>query len=389
MVANQTVKWINVQRSYIPADPNSFPDGLHIVDMREEERFPVTLYDGANFLPTSYGVKSYFGVGTTHPSAQIDERVDEIIIFQNQAMQNFMFALCDSGIWAKYGADDSIWVQCVALPDNRGTLLHYPWTWCILDNELYAYRRNGAHVYRVSSQVAAPGYEVVTLTPTFLNMAAQEGIFRAGNRLGFWDSDDSVAWSSSDNFIDFVPDLVTLAGNSKFNAVVGNITKIASHGDGFIIYATRSIAHIQKADSSLYLWEPERILENTGIAYMSEMVQALPDTTHYAYTSTGIYAITNGAPTITSPDVFDFLKQHEGPKYLKLVEGRYLFFEILDPDFENAFPQSTDADVPPLNFVLTAESMTELFDQARDEDISPSNLLNALAYGVFNAPPQP
>ena len=65
------------------------------------------------------------------------------------------------------------------------------------------------------------------------------GIFRANGRLGFWDSANSVSWSSLFSFIDFTPSLETLAGFATFNDVLGRIVTIKASGSGFIIYSTK------------------------------------------------------------------------------------------------------------------------------------------------------
>jgi hypothetical protein len=221
-------------------------------------------------------------------------------------------------------------------------------------------------------------------------MEAQLGIFRAGNRLGFWDSDDSVAWSSLDDFEAFEPNLATLAGSSKFSDVAGRITMIRTHGDGFIIYATKSIVFVQKSEDSLFLWRPRRILENTGVAYMEETVESVPNTTHFAYTSSGLYRITNAQPEILVPEVTDFFRLQTGPKYLKLIESRFLFFEVLDPNFVNAFAQYTDVEIPPITIDLTGLTFQELYEltQAESPQLSIPQLLGIIEGGSLNAPPE-
>lgn len=389
MAQAQTVKIIDVARSYVPIDPNSFPDNLQSdASQRQDADIPVMAYDGQNFLPTAYGYKSYFGIDTTHPADPLIANVDAILVFQNNSLNNILVALTASGIWMKYGASTGAWVQEVMLEDKTDELIHYPWTWCIQNDNLYCYRSNGDHFWEIKSKVAAPGYEVVEKTPTFLNMAAQVGIFRAGNRLGFWDTANSVAWSSLDDLAEFTPNLETLAGSSVFSAVIGRIINIKTHGDGFIIYATKSIVYVEKSESALFLWTPQRLLEGTGIAYMHEVVEGIPNTVHYVYTTTGVYEIKNASPTLIIPEITDYFKLYKGPKYLKLLEGRYLVFEVIDPSFITAFPPQVDYPIPPLDFEITAESLEELYQQAYGESpsIRSDQFFAALASGFLNQP---
>lgn len=389
-MASQDTKFIDVTRSFIPMDPNAFPDGMHVVDIKEEQRVPVMAYDGHNFMPTAYGYKSFFGTDKILGIDELAERVDFILLFQNESKNNILVALCDSGIWYKSGSVAGAWTQGVVLDDHRDTpTVHYEWTYTILDDQLFCYRANGPSYYQISSLGVAPGITVATVTPTFLNMAAQLGIFRAGNRLGFWDSDNSISWSALDDYSDHTPSLETLAGNSKFALIIGRIIAIRSHGDGFLIYATKSIIFVANSNESLFLWEPTRLLQGAGIAYAEEIVEALPDTVHFAYTSIGLYKIESAQIELILPEIIDFFKLAGRPKYLRLMEGRYLCFEIIDENYTSGFPQVTDITIPPLSFTLTAVDYAALVAQLVAEEITAAQFYEAIAAGVFTTVPAP
>ena len=72
-------------------------------------------------------------------------------------------------------------------------------------------------------------------------MSDRWGIFRANGRLGFWDSANSISWSSLFDKADFTPAIETLAGNVTFNDVLGRIVSIKASGSGFVIYSTKNI----------------------------------------------------------------------------------------------------------------------------------------------------
>lgn len=357
----QETKFIDVTRTYIPMDPNSFPESMHVVDIKEEQRVPVMAYDGKNFLPTAYGYKSFFGINKELGADDLAERVDYILIFQNDALNNFLIALCDSGIWYKAGNTTGAWTQEIVMDDHRTEpLIHMEWSFDVLEDILYVYREGNEFYHTIASILAAPGIEITEVTPSFLNMEAQKGIFRAGNRIGMWDSDDSISWASLDDPADFTPDLETLAGNAKFKLLTGRIVNILSHGDGFIVYGTKSIVFAQKAASSLYLWEPTLVL-STGIAYREEVVKSIPHTTHYAYTSMGLFAIENGVPKVIVPEVTDFFKLMTGPKYLKLLEGRFLYVGMLDPEYKTGFPTLSEGYIPALELPEGVTTLAELY----------------------------
>lgn len=384
-MAQQQTKFIDITRSFLPMDPNAFPDSMHVVDMKEEQRVPVMAYDGKNFLPTAYGYRSFFGTNDELGADDLAERVDFLLVFQNAALNNFLIALCDSGIWYKAGSTSGAWTQAVVMADNReNPLIHLEWSFDTLEDDLYVYREGNAQFHRISSIVPDPGIEIVAVAPSFLTMAAQKGLFRAGNRIGMWDSDDSISWASLDDPADFTPDLETLAGNAKFKLVTGKIVNILSHGDGFIVYATKSIVFAEKADSSLYLWKPTLVL-SAGIAYREEVIKTVPHTTHYAFTGMGLFQIENGNPQVIIPEITDFLKLSSGPKYLKLLEGRYLYFGIIDPNYQTGFPVLQEGIIPSVNITFGTADLAELYalTQTVPPTITMQEFFNSLQQGVF------
>lgn len=390
-MAEQTVKYINLARSYVPMDPNSFPDSMHIADMKEEDRYPVMLYDGCNFMPTSYGYKSYFGVTQKLDINALGANVDAIFMFQTLQLENFLIALCDTGIWLKYGAEAGDWAQAITLDGIDTTVLHYQWSFAVIGNKLYCYRQNGDHLWSIESSSVDPGYVITELTPNFLNMSAQQGIFRAGDRLGFWDSANSIAWSNIDNFEDFTPDLETLAGNVIFPQIIGKIVNILGHGDGYVVYCTKSILYVQPIQNSLYLWKPTRILQDAGIAYSKECVAAVPDTLHYAYTSVGIFEIVNGTAQSIIPEAADFFRLTPTPKYLRIIEGRHLFIPIMDESFSVGFAQYSSGSIPPVTITFPTTDLGDLMAgiDAETYDIPLCSVIKGIEAGTFLDENQP
>lgn len=360
----QNASFIDVTRSYIPVNPNSFPDGLHIAKEGPEDRVPVLAYKGQNFLPTPQGYRSYFGTNQALNAGALAERVDFILTFQNNSLENILIALCDSGIWYKKGNIPGAWTQVYTLSNYRGTTTHFDWTWTIINNDLYVYRQNNGSYQKISSAATAQGFTLTDVTPNFLNMAAQQGIYRSGARLGFWDSSDATAWSNLDDFADFTPSIETLSNIITFSDVVGRIVTIKSHGDGFVIYATRSVVYIRENLDSEFQYIPTSILTDVGISYPREVEVATPDSTHYVYTSAGLYQIENGQGKVIVPEVTDFLKEGRGPFYLQFINSRFLFIETLDGTYLNGIPQYGDQVIDATTIVFPGSNL---------------NLLNAVA----------
>lgn len=396
MASRQIVRYADILTGYIPADPNSFPDNLSTPDPREDRKAPVTIYDGYNFMPTAYGYKSYFGVIKKLLGSPLAARVDYILLYQTLALKNFLVAMCDTGIWVRYGGDSVGWTQLVTLDgleytDNK----HYPWSYTVLENKLYMYRQGEPTYWLFETLVADPGYQITAVAPTFLNMEAQLGIFRAGDRLGFWDSANATAWSSIDDFADFEPNIESGAGIVTFGQIIGKIINILAHGDGFVIYCTKSILYVQRQPESLYLWEPYRILQDTGIAYRKQVACTIPDTLHFAYTATGIFMIQNGKPELIAPDAFDYFKTISSPKYLAYLEGRYLFINILDDNFITGNTQYSEGGTGDTVITLPNSDFDGLIDDLNNgiyPELTICDVIKGITQGVFlpgNSPNNP
>src|SRR5688572_2619011 len=181
---------IDLRRSYVPMDPNAFPPTMHGTGREDEpeSRIPVIPYDGHNFMPTPQGYSSFFGINATLGVDALTGNVDEIFIIQNLGFVNIAVALKDDGIWTKLLNSGGAWTHVATLVVPAvGT--HKNWSRCIIDQNVYVYRQGEANVY-----VANPGnrYVFTAMTMTGINMAGQLGIFKAGGRLGMWDSENST-----------------------------------------------------------------------------------------------------------------------------------------------------------------------------------------------------
>ena len=470
-MATQTTKIIDITRSFVPVDPNAFPDNMSATTREDfpEQKKPVMCYVGYNFLPTPYGYKSFFGINSKFEADALESQADELFIVQTNTFENILVALCEDGIWTKQGDSSGAWVQAITLEAPvEGS--HLDWTYCIIGNDLFCYRATEAQYYRYSTsptyftpgqlpsgvlglnavftagggtlpngtynyqvayfsaagelslptaidaavvtsaghntitwsqlpaaaengyrlyvtvgpnsfyvdvpdsvaptfvhadladiaiavdlpdttpQVQYDAYEFFGVTPTFLNMDGQQGIFKAGSRLGFWDSENSTAWSSIDDYRDFKPSVTTLAGAAIFQEITGRITMIYGSADGFVIYSTKSIVHIGRNLQATFGWNPTVIVKGTGIAFKRECCAASPDTTQFAYTPTGLMQIEGSTGEYIVPEVTDYLRESDDPIYLRILEGRFLFLEILDSEYIEGLVTFKDVIVPPVAY---------------------------------------
>lgn len=347
----QNAKPIDLTRSYLPIDPNTFANNL--VSKGEdspEDMAPIIPHEGYNFMPTAYGYRSYFGLKAAlegDPMLEHDE-CREIFSFQKADLSNLLIALCDEGIYTRSGDASEPWVQKIALV-APGIGILKEWSYCIIDNVLYVYRQGEANVWTLQ----APDYLWKVNTPTTLNMAGQMGIFKAGGRLGFWDSDNAIAYSSFEDKFNVTPSVGTGANITKFTDVIGKIINVKQHGDGFIIYATKSIVGAFKDVTNTFLWKAKVVSNKAGISYRQQIAIAEPDSVHFAWTSLGLMRINNFEQEIAGTEVYDYLKEMQLPIYLKFLEGRYLFIQLSDANYVDGIVTFFTHTVEPNKFSLS------------------------------------
>ena len=232
--------------------------------------------------------------------------------------------------------------------------IYLEWTYVVVRQQIFMYRQNHTHVFTISART---DWQFESFTSTFLNMPAQMGIFKADNRLAIWDSANAIAFSSVDNLQDFVPSLETLAGITTFDSVLGNIVTIKSLGNGFVIYATKSIVWVSRDVGSTMGFKVINSMHNSGIAYRKEAVSMVPDSTHFCITNSGLHVITEQGPTPIAPDVIDFLKEPRDPIYLSCMQGRYLVLHVMNEEYVLGYPDLERIRVDP--FTITWDRVAD------------------------------
>ena len=369
----QRTQIIDITKSYLPGDPNAFPQNLINTDREdgEEKVLPALPYEGYNFLPTSYGYKSYFGTNSKLAIEALGSRAQFVLLYQLPTFENRLIALCEDGIWiALADGTDLRWIQLVV--HTYDPEVYEEWTWCIIENVLYMYKQGTGQVYTtaigtltVPELLGVPAYDllndlaITNFTPSFLNMTGQMGIFKAGTRLGFWDSANSIGWSSNLDLTDFTPSIENLAGNSIFEALVGRIVTCRQHGEGFIIYTTKSIVGANFSASGNLLWDAKQVLTSTGIAHSGTVTTGQADSEHFAFTNNGIvkvgkYTSLTGKHELEwiVPEIYDLLKESRTPVYLDILQDRYLCFSLTDNRYINGAVSFSEGRVDPYIFTI-------------------------------------
>ena len=356
----QKAQVIDVTKSYIPGDPNAFPENLVNTSQEDgEEKTPAIMpFEGYNFLPTSYGYRSYFGTTSRLDIPQVPARVQFILSYQSDTFINNLIALCEDGIWIiDPTANTNTWKHVVV--HTFSAEVFEEWTYCIIENTVYMYKQGKDFVYYTSNTDDVPNglsISIPSFTPSFLNMSGQLGIFRAGTRLGFWDSANSIAWSSNLDLTDFTPSLENLAGNTIFGLVTGRVVHVREQGEGYVIYATKSIVGVSFSAEGNMLWDSHLISDVCGIAYGREVCFGVSNNEHYVHTSIGLHRIGSYNRltkvhefTPIATELSDILAEERNPIYLDCMGGRYIYIHAISDTYINGKVSFTSVTVDSLD----------------------------------------
>lgn len=395
---------VDVTKSMIVIDPDRFPVNLQKVYREDlpDASFKILAYDARNVMPTANGYRSYFSNYTLLGINPVpSDYCQWVLTYQTADYSTILIAACEEGLYwcgATQGDGPTDWQQVVVGNSvNPAAPVFHLWTHAVIANKLYVYCQGQdkfycfgtiadidnlvsqatnfpeAKVTKTGQSSAKYKFAIASIVPTFLNMVGQIGLFRADNRLGFWDSDNAVAWSSAIYIPDFEPSTETFAGVTTFADVVGAITMIYGHGNDFVIYSTRSIVKATNVEGSSEKWSGSAILSDTGVSFYNQIAPGQPDTTQYALTSSGLCRIQNGVPQFFETEVSDYLMEENDYYALSYIDGRYLFMHSTNALVPSVV--SVDADK-----VVDATNGTYYFNHVTDNSNSsmPAAIANIL-----------
>jgi hypothetical protein len=379
----QASKIIDIKRSFVPVEPNSFPENYHTTAKEDNptEPVPVVPYMGYNFLPTQYGYKSFFGTNQVLEADPIISKAEHVFLFQNMAYSNTLIALTDTGIYAKDSNIPGAWTQLVILVAPADGI-YYEWFHTVISNKLYAFRSNGEAFYEIETDIAdSLGIALNVKVPQFITINAQLGMFRLGSRLGFWDGTNAVAYSSPDDLTDFTPDAITGTNVTTFTSIVGKISNIRPHGRHCIVYASKSITLLQVEPADTFFVKAIPLIQ-AGVPYARQSVEAYPSSLHFCFSTTGIYKIDEGKVEAIVPEVFDYFRElTTQPVYLRLLNGRFLAFEILDENAVDGVPHFTNKYFPPAAYTFPGSTSVAGYSELNPGNINWCEFMGQLSAG--------
>ena len=266
----QATKILDITRSYIPVNPLEYPNNYHSTQKEDapEDAPPIVAYEGHNFLPTSYGYKSYFGCASALGVEALTSKVDKLLLFQTADYRNILIALCDDGIWTKAGEEAGAWTHSIPLTASTEEL-HFDWTYTLLENDLYVYRVGSEVYWKMAFTVSA---EMVDALPYAGPISVSVALVPSTNQTGTFSY--AVAYKNVDGWVSAPTPFVeiTVADES-----VGASWPYAAGATGYRLY--------KKVGTEIRYWD---ILNTFGTAtfefadstlWSEGTVVTLPDST--------------------------------------------------------------------------------------------------------------
>lgn len=222
-------------------------------------------------------------------------------------------------------------------------LVRYHWTKAIIQNELYLYRQDLDNILKLNTSI--PGAPAFTeLTPLVsegnpVNMAGIQGIFNARGRLGLWDIENSIYWSSLDDAEDFEAQAETGANLVQVDGLVGRIVDIRSTDDGFVVYSTGNI--ISAVFDVDQIFRFEELTSAVGIFTPDHL--CVGHNGEHIILGNGDFYIINarrdpGKPLVQNifPEVSDYIKKYKGHPRISFHGNRYFAIALQERDSDSS-----------------------------------------------------
>lgn len=186
-----------------------------------------------------------------------------------------------------------------------------------------------------SSVEAQDGTSVFTEDSTssaIIPMGQIEGIMSGRSRLGAWDEDNIIYWSSAKNLVDFIPSAETGANQITVRSLKGNITKCEGFTNGFVIYGTGNVVVATFANSITSVYNFKPIEESEGLIDYRHL--ASQKDIHYYWSSKGLVTINpeTHRSDFIAPELTDWIKKYRYPIQIHMIANRFLVLYIQDRD---------------------------------------------------------
>jgi len=168
---------------------------------------------------------------------------------------------------------------------------------------------------RRASTVGAVVTDLFSVTFSVLTLNSQVIVGGPANPLGFaaisgygvlWES-SAIYWSSSINFLDYTPSLVTGAGGGGVQAIRGYITYVAPAGFGAVVYTQVSAVAMTYTGNSRYPFTFQEIKGSGGNLSYDLIAFDANSQSQVAVTTRGLQSLSAQIASAVLPELSDFL----------------------------------------------------------------------------------
>jgi len=205
-------------------------------------------------------------------------------------------------VWSDISAD---WLAFAGPPYIEGWGTFNTLSQATVRGVHYIYVRNGSVFGSVAGSVLTDlGGSLAGIAPTDIN-----SITASNNYLIAILRDNSIAWSSTTDPLDFVPSLVSGAGSITPEAVRGDIVAVHTIPEGFILYTESNSVLARYTGNARYPWKFTELANSGGHA--SERLIAAPkdSAAHFTINAQGsITQISADGAVRIAPEVSTYLR---------------------------------------------------------------------------------
>jgi hypothetical protein len=253
-----------------------------------------------NVVPTDSGYKSVGYREYTAPTFPSTADLNSVVTLRDGSGNSALLATSAVGNLYVMEKGTSSWATPGGAP-VAGTIAGKRITVAFVSGVTYIYFANvGCYVYNW-------GTNALTLT-TLTGLIAAEIIGVVGHKgylLAY--SESEFAWSSVLDATDFTPSLETGAGGGQVEGVRGRIVTAEEVYGGVIIFAEENAVAAVASDNPRYPYTFQPITGSGGLSDASYVSRDSGSGSVYAYTTSGLQAVSIRQATATFPEVTDFL----------------------------------------------------------------------------------
>lgn len=253
-----------------------------------------------NVMPTDYGFRSVGYLPQLPAISPAVTVVDVRLVFDSAGNRKYLafsnqgavyFASSLSDVWTPLIS--TFFVDVAFSPDKL--------TEGRVDGVTYLYYANkGAAVFDASISSIVPVTLAGLVAENTIGIAGTSGYLLAY-------TSDSIAWSSTIDPTDFVPDKVTGAGGGRVANIAGAIRYVTANTLGALIYTEANTVAATYTGNAQFPFKFREIPASRGAAALDLIAYEANSVEQFVYSNVGLRTVTSNSSEALLPEVTDFL----------------------------------------------------------------------------------